>query len=107
MDKEHNKENINAVYWVITVIPLVLLNITPYIGFTLPETADMNDETYRQLVFGFSVAFVLLVVGSFSSIKCFFNSEIMVAKIFAVLFLLLYLLLIAAMIYFYTSGYLS
>lgn len=105
MDNEQDNSNINAVYWAITVIPLILLNITPYIGFTLPET--INDETYRQLVFGFSVAFVLLVVASFSSIKCFLNSETIVGKIFSSLFLFLYLLLIAGMVYFYLSGYLS
>lgn len=106
MEKEQDKNNINIVYWVITVIPLILLNITPYIGFTLPESID-NDETYRKLVFGFSVAFVLLVVGSFSSIKCMINSEMIISKIFATLFLILYLFLITAMIYFYLSGYIN
>ena len=105
MEKQQDKNNINTVYWVITVIPLVLLNITPYIGFSFPETID--DETYRQLVLGFSVAFVILVVGSFSSIKCIINSETMLGKIFASLFLFLYLLLIASMVYFYFSGYIN
>lgn len=105
MEKEQNKSNVDAVYWMITVTPLVLLNITPYLGFSFSGTD--NDEASRQLMFGFSVAFVLLLVGSFSSIKCIINSEMMVGKIFASLFLLLYLLLIFAMVYFYLSGYIN
>lgn len=105
MEKEQDKSNINAVYWVITVIPLILLNITPYLGFSFPETID--DDMYRKLVYGFSLAFVLLVISSFSSIKCIMISETMVGKIFATLFLLLYLLLILAMFYFYQSGYIN
>ena len=106
MNNEQNKNNNDAVYWGITIVPLLLLNLTPYLGFTLPETIE-DDETYRQLVFGFSLTFVLLVVASFSSIKCFLNSKMMVAKVFASLFLLLYLLLISGIVYLYMSGYLS
>lgn len=106
MEKEQDKSNINALYWVITITPLMLLNITPYLGFSFPETVD-NDETYRQLMYGFSLAFVLLVVSTFSSIKCIKISETMVGKIFATLFLLLYLLLILSMGYFYLSGYIN
>ena len=106
MEKEQDKSNINAIYWVITITPLILLNITPYIGFSLPETVD-DDETYRQLLYGFSLAFVFLVVSTFSSIKCFMISETKAGKIFASLFFLLYSLLIFAMIYFYQSGYMN
>ncbi|MGB1800010.1 MAG: hypothetical protein ACPHLK_04185, partial [Gammaproteobacteria bacterium] len=98
--------NTDAIYWVITALPMVLMNITPYIDFSLPETID-SDETYRQLVIIFSVSFVFLVVSTFSSIKCFLNSEALVGKIFASLFFLLYLLFIIGMIYFYFSGYLT
>lgn len=106
MEKEQDKSNINAVYWVITITPLILLNITPYLGFSLPETVD-NDDTYHQLLYGFSLAFFLLVVSTFSSIKCIMISETIVGKIFATLFLLLYSLLIFAMVYFYQSGYMN
>ena len=103
MNKEQDNNNVNTIYWIITALPIVLMNLLPYIDFNLPETIE-DDETYRQLVMGFSVAFVILVVASFSSIKCFLNSEMIVGKIFASLFLLLYLSLIGGMVYFYTSG---
>jgi len=106
MEKEQDNSNINAVYWVVTITPLILLNITPYLGFSLPETAD-NEEAYRRLIYGFSLAFVLLLVSIFSSIKCIMISRTMVGKIFATLFLLLYSLLIFAMLYFYLSGYIN
>lgn len=106
MEEEQDKSYINTIYWVVTITPLILLNITPYLGFSLPETVD-NDETYRQLIYGFSLAFVLLLVSTFSSIKCIMISKTMMGKIFAALFLLLYSLLIFAMLYFYLSGYIN
>lgn len=106
MDNEQNKSNVDAIYWVITALPMILMNLTPYIDFSLPESID-DDETYRQIVMMFSVAFVLLIVSSFSSIKCFLNSKAMVGKIFASLFFLLYLFFIMGMVYFYLSGYIS
>jgi hypothetical protein len=104
--EEEKRSKVKIIYWVITLTPIILLNITPYIGISFPETID-NDETYNQLVLFFSLAFVVILSGAFSSFKCIVLSEIVATKIIASLFLLLYLALLLAMIYFYSRGYWS
>ena len=106
MDDVENKNRIKAVYWGITLIPIILLNLTPYMGISLPESID-NDEAYNKLVFGFSIVFVLFLLGLFCSYKCIVLSEIIPTKVVASLFFLLYLASLYAMGYFFFSGYLG
>ncbi len=106
MEEEKNITNIKIIYWVVTLIPIVFLNLSPYLGISFPETID-NDETFHKLVLGFSLVFVLFLLGTFGSYKCIVFSEFIVAKIIASLFLLLYLASIIAMIYFFLRGHVN
>jgi hypothetical protein len=105
VEAEKNNDNIKAVYWVITTIPIVLLNITPYIGIEIPQTID--DETYRQIVLGFSVVVIFLLIAMFSSYKCIVLSEIVPAKIIASLCLLLYSFIVVFITYFFLTRFMS
>lgn len=104
MQEVQNKSNIKVIYWVLTLIPIVLLNLLPYLGISFPETID-NDETYNQLVLWLSLGFILFLLGVFGSYKCIVNSEMNAVKIVSSLFLLLYVVIVLAMIYFFLSGY--
>jgi predicted neutral ceramidase superfamily lipid hydrolase len=104
MQEEQNKNNIKIIYWVITIIPIVLLNLFPYLDISFPETID-SDEVYNQLVFWFSLVFVVLMLAMFSSYKCIVLSEIIPTKVIASFALLLYMALAYAMVYFYLTGY--
>ncbi len=105
MEEVQNKNRIKIIYWVVTLAPIVLLNLSLYLGISFTETID--DEIYRKLVLGFSLVFILFLAGLFGSFKCIINSEWIAAKIVASLFLLLYLVFIFTMIYFFLSGYLN
>lgn len=106
MDDVEDKNRIKAIYWVITLIPIILLNLSPYMGISLPESVE-SDEVYNKLVLGFSIVFVLFLLGMFSSYKCIVLSEIIPTKVVASLFFLLYLASLYAMGYFFFSGYLG
>jgi predicted neutral ceramidase superfamily lipid hydrolase len=101
-----DRDNAKTIYWVLTVVPILLLNITPYMGFTIPEAID-SEEVYNKLVFAFSVVFTLFLLGLFGSYKCIVLSELIPAKVVSSLLFLLYLISIFAMAYFYLNGYLS
>lgn len=104
MDAEQNKIRIKVIYWLVTLIPIVLLNLSPYLGISFPETID-NDETFRDLVLGFSLVFIVFLLGIFGSFKCWVYSEFILTKIISSLFLLLYLFIVIAMIYIIFNAY--
>ncbi len=105
MEVAEDVSRIKVIYWVVTLVPIVLLNLSPYLGISFSETID-NDETYYKLVLGFSLVFILFLLGIFSSYKCWVYSEIIPTKIISSLLLVLYLILVVAMVYFFLSGYL-
>jgi len=106
LEEEQNKTKIKVIYWVVALIPVVLLNLSPYLGISFPETID-NNETFHDLVFGFSLVFILFLLGIFGSYKCWVNSEMMATKIISSLFLLLYLLIVFAMSYIFFKAYIG
>jgi len=106
LEVTEDKTRIKVIYWVITLVPIVLLNLTPYLGISFPETIN-NDETFHTFAIGLSLGFILFILGIFSSYKCLVYSEIIPTKIISSLFLLLYLLMVIVMIYFFLSGYLG
>jgi len=101
---EKEKDNNKPIFWAFSLIPLILINLSPYLGISLPETID-NEETYNKLLFGFSITFVVVLFALFSSIKCLLNSEEIIAKVAAFLLLLLNLMLICGMTYVFLTGY--
>lgn len=105
-EKQQDNSNIKTIYWAVTVVPILLLNVTPYLNINIPTAID-NDETYRQLLIVFSLVFVLLLAALFSSYKCIIYSEIIPTKVLASCCLLLYLALIVAMVYIIFSGYIG
>lgn len=103
---EEDKTKIKTIYWVITLIPVLLLNLSPYLGIDIPKEIE-SDEVYDKLVFGFSIVFVLFLLGLFSSYKCIVLSEIIPTKTVASFLFLLYSASLYAMGYFFFSGYLG
>ncbi|GEM_PF-2966826 len=102
MEEVENKSRIKTIYWVIALVPIVFINLSPYLGIDTTKSVE-NDEDYFDIVLGFSMLFSSFLLGLFASFKCIVYSEIMPTKIIASLFLLLYLILILAMIYFYLN----
>jgi predicted neutral ceramidase superfamily lipid hydrolase len=106
LEAEQNKTKTKVIYWVVALIPIVLLNLSPYLGISFPETID-SDETFHELVLGFSLVFILFLLGIFGSYKCLVYSEIIPTKIISSLFLLLYLLIVMAMSYIFFNAYIG
>ena len=104
--KQEEKDKIKAAYWFFAVLPIIFINILPYVGFDFPEKIE-TDATYYNLLMWFSMIFVLFMAGSFASFKCIFYSEIPPTKIMATIFCMLYLLIVVSMIYFYFDGFIS
>jgi predicted neutral ceramidase superfamily lipid hydrolase len=101
-----DKDNIKRIYWAMTVVPVLLLNISPYLGITIPESID-SDEVYNKLVLAFSAVFFLFLLGLFGSYKCIVMSEFVPAKVASSLLFFLYLVSIFTMAYFYLNGFLG
>ena len=106
MEVVEGKTRIKVIYWVVTLVPILLLNLSPYLGINFPDTID-NDEDFHALVLGFSLVFIIFLLGMFSSFKCWVYSEITPTKIISSLFLLLYLLIVIAMIYIFFKAYIG
>ena len=104
--EEENKDKLKAIYWGIALVPLVLMNLLPYVGIDLPETID-SDGTFYKLVLGFSLVFIVFLAGLFASFKCILYSEIPPTKVMASLCLLLYLIIIIAMSYLFFNAYIG
>lgn len=105
MQEEHDKSRIKTIYWTITIVPFLLLNLSPYMGINFSLNADGTN--HGQLRFLFSLAFVLFLVGTFTSFKCLQLSEQVFTKVGASLCFILYLLIVLLMTYFYMTGAIS
>lgn len=106
METEENKINTKAIYWVVAVLPIIFINLLPYLGISYPEQID-SDEVFYNLVLWFSAILVFFLIGMFACYKCIIYSEIIPTKVMASLFLLFYLIVVIAMTYFFFNGYIG